>query len=171
MKKILKILGIIVAVLVALFVVAAIALTLFFDPNDYREDIARYVQEQTGRELKIEGDLSLSYFPWIGIEIGKVELGNAPGFGPQPFAQVTKAGIKVQLLPLLHKELVMDKVILDGLQLNLARNEKGVSNWQDLSKPAPGTKPAEPAPAGGGPGLATFRYQRRRRQQLQPGMG
>ncbi len=156
MKKILKILGIIVAILVLLIVAAVVALTLFFDPNDYRDDIARYVKDQTGRELKIDGDLSLSYFPWIGIEIGKVDLGNAPGFGPQPFAQVTKAGIKVQLLPLLHKELVMDKVILDGLQLNLARNEKGVSNWEDLSKPAPESKPSEPAPGGGGPGLARF---------------
>lgn len=155
MKKFLKIIGLIVAVVVALFVIAAVALMLFFDPNDYRDDIARYVKDQTGRELKIEGDLSLSYFPWIGIEIGKVELGNASGFGPQPFAQVVQAGIKVQLLPLLRQELVMDKVILDGLQLNLARNDKGVGNWEGLSKPTPEGKTAEPEP-NGRPGLARF---------------
>ena len=67
MKKLMKIIGIIIALIVALFIAAIVALTLFFDPNDYRDDIARYVKEQTGRELNIEGDLSLSYFPWIGI--------------------------------------------------------------------------------------------------------
>lgn len=155
MKKLLKIIGIIIALVIALLVIAGVALTLFFDPNDYRDDIARYVKNETGRELTIEGDLSLSYFPWIGLEIGQVALGNAEGFGAQPFAQVGSAGIKVQVLPLLRQELVMDKIILDGLQLNLARNQQGAANWDGLTKPAPEAEP-QPTPEPGGPALARF---------------
>lgn len=153
MKKLLKIIGIIVALLIALLVIAAVALTLFFDPNDYRDDISRYVKEQTGRELKIDGDLSLSFFPWIGLEIGKVELSNAKGFGDKPFAQINEAGVKVKLLPLLHGELVMNKILLDGLQLNLARNDKGVANWEDLGKTSAPPEPQKPQAQGGGPAL------------------
>lgn len=155
MKKLMKIIGIVVAVVVALFIAAVVALTLFFDPNEYRDDIARYVQEQTGRELSIEGDLSLSYFPWIGIEIGKVSLSNAAGFEDKPFARVERAGVAVEVLPLLRKELVMDEVILEGLQLHLARNQKGVGNWEGLVKSEPEAE-QQPQPEDAKPALARF---------------
>ncbi|MDH3749312.1 MAG: AsmA family protein, partial [Gammaproteobacteria bacterium] len=57
--------------IVAVLVIAAIAFVLLFDPNDFREDIAAEVQRKTGRELVIEGDLELSLFPWLAINVGK----------------------------------------------------------------------------------------------------
>ena len=38
------------------------------------------VEEKTGRELTLSGDLKLSVFPWIAIESGPAALGDAPGF-------------------------------------------------------------------------------------------
>ena len=46
--------------LVGLIVVAVVVLPLIIDPNDYKGEIATAVQEQTGRTLEIEGDISLS---------------------------------------------------------------------------------------------------------------
>ena len=46
-----------VAAFAALFAVAAIAFFLFFDPNDFREDIAKAVKESTGRDLTIDGEV------------------------------------------------------------------------------------------------------------------
>ncbi len=147
MKKTLKILGLVVGGLLALFIVLAVALTLLFDPNDYKDEIIKAVKDQTGRELRIEGKLGWSFFPWVGIETGKLELGNAPGFGPEPFARLDGAGAKVKLLPLLRKQIVVDTVFLDGLKLNLAKNAAGKTNWDDLVKPSTTEKPAEkPAP-------------------------
>jgi AsmA protein len=51
MGRLTKIILGLVAAFVALFAVAAIAFFLFFDPNDFREDIAKAVKESTGREL------------------------------------------------------------------------------------------------------------------------
>ena len=147
MKKTLKILGLVVGGLLALFIVLAVALTLLFDPNDYKDEIIKAVKDQTGRELRIEGKLGWSFFPWVGIETGKLELGNAPGFGPEPFARLDGAGAKVKLLPLLRKQIVVDTVFLDGLKLNLAKNAAGKTNWDDMVKPSTTEKPAEkPAP-------------------------
>src|SRR5690606_41094703 len=57
MARALKVLLVIVAGLVAIAVLAAVALILFFDPNDYRDEIAAQVEKATGRELTIAGDL------------------------------------------------------------------------------------------------------------------
>lgn len=122
-----------------LVVVAAVAVTLLVDPNDYRDEIAAQVQKHTGRELKIEGDIALSFFPWLGLELGAMELGNAKGFGPEPFARLEAADARVKLLPLFRAALEMDTVVLHGLDLSLKRNAEGVSNWDDLAgegKPA-----------------------------------
>ncbi len=147
MNKILKITGLLIGALLILFIVLALSLTLLFDPNDYKDEIIKAVKDQTGRELRIEGKLGWSFFPWVGIETGKLELGNAPGFGPEPFARLDGAGAKVKLLPLLRKQIVVDTVFLDGLKLNLAKNAAGKTNWDDLVKPSTTEKPAEkPAP-------------------------
>jgi AsmA protein len=102
MNKPLKILAILLGGLLALLAILAVTLTLVFDPNEYKGEIIKAVKDKTGRELRIEGKLGWSFFPWIGIETGKLELGNAPGFGPEPFARIDAAGAKVELLPLLH---------------------------------------------------------------------
>jgi AsmA protein len=154
-----KIAAIVIGVLVAIVVVAAIALTLLIDPNRYRDDIVRAVKQQTGRDLRIDGKLSLSFFPWIGLETKRLSLSNAPGFGSEPFAMVESSTTKVELLPLLRKQVVVDAVRLNGLRLHLARNAKGATNWDDLTKQT-GEKPAPKAPSkqGGGAGamLAAF---------------
>ena len=143
MTKTLKILGLVVGGLIALLIVTAVALSLLFDPNDYKGSIAQAVKDQTGRELRIEGKLGWSFFPWVGIETGKLELGNAPGFGPEPFARLDGAGAKVKLLPLLRQQIVIDTIFLDGLKLNLAKNAAGKTNWDDLLAPADKQKSAE----------------------------
>ncbi len=144
MKKTLKIVGIVLGILILLIIAGIIVLTLTFDPNQYKGQITRIVKEQTGRELTIGGKISLSIFPWIGAEIRSVSLSNAPGFGSQPFAQVGELGVKVKLLPLLHKQVVVDQIIIDGLKLNLAKDRAGRTNWAGLGGKGASAAPAKP---------------------------
>lgn len=143
MSKILRMFGILVALLAVIIVVAALVLPRVIDPNNYRDDIARLVKEKTGRDLTIAGGIGWSVFPWLGVEIGAVRLSNAKGFGEEPFALVDAAQVRVKVLPLLRKEIEMSTVVLDGLQLRLARDKSGRTNWDDLMKPA-AAKPARP---------------------------
>ncbi|HHZ70723.1 MAG TPA: AsmA family protein [Methylococcaceae bacterium] len=128
MGKLLKI----VSGLVLLIVVAAIVAPMVIDPNDYREQIQTVVKEKTGRDLAINGDLSLSVFPWIGIGINDVSLSNAVGFKAEPFAKIQEANVKVKLLPLLSQQVEVSTVVLKGMSLSLEKNKAGKTNWDDM---------------------------------------
>src|SRR4030095_8402013 len=64
----LKIAGWAILSVVALMVLAGIVVAIFVDPNDYKDDIAKAVHDRTGRDLKLDGKLSLSIFPWLPIQ-------------------------------------------------------------------------------------------------------
>jgi AsmA protein len=133
MSRFTKIILWLIAALAGVFAVAAIAFSLFFDPNDFRDDISRAVKESTGRELTIDGEVSLQLFPWLAVEIGHTTLGNAPGFGDEPFAEFDRAQLSVRLFPLLlRQEVTVGTAELDALRLNFEVNKSGLQNWSDL---------------------------------------
>lgn len=123
-----------IAFIVIVAVAAAIALPFIIDPNDYKQQISDQVEKTTGRQLTLEGDIGLSVFPWLALELGPLSLSNAKNFTADEFAKVSAAEIRVKLLPLLKKQLEMDTVILDGLVLNLEKNKAGKTNWDDLTQ-------------------------------------
>ena len=59
----LRIAAYVAAGLIGLIGVALVLVVVFVDPNDYRDDIERMVEQKTGRELTLSGDLKLSVFP------------------------------------------------------------------------------------------------------------
>ncbi len=153
MKKPVKILAIAAAMLIALVIAAGAVIAMVVDPNDYKDEIVQAVKARTGRDLTIGGDIKLSLFPWLGVELPALVLSNAPGFGTQPLARVQAAGVKVKLLPLLYKKLEVDKLSLNGLVLNLAKDRAGRGNWEGLTGK---DKPAAPEEKDAGTGLAGF---------------
>ena len=132
--KVLKIFGGIIGALALLVIGAAVIVPLVVNPNDYKAEIESLAQEHTGRQLTIDGDIKLSIFPWLGAELGRVTLGNAPGFAAPYFAQIESMLVRVKLMPLLGREIEMDTVEVNGLKLELAKNDKGVTNWDDFAK-------------------------------------
>ena len=135
MGRPLKILAYLIGAFVALLVIAAIMFALVFDPNDYKDKISAGVKDATGRELVIEGELQLSLFPWLAIDIGRMELGNAPGFDDTPFASFESARLSVRVLPmLLRREVVVGTAALDSLRVNLQVRQDGTGNWEDFGE-------------------------------------
>lgn len=134
MARLLKVTLIIAAVCIGFVLVAIISALMFFDPNEFKTQIATAVKDETGRELVIEGDLSLTLFPWIAVEIGRTELGNADGFSANTFLQFDQAKLSVRLLPLiLSRRLTVGTASLDGLVVNLEVDRNGNTNWDDLA--------------------------------------
>ena len=154
MGRLLKIAGVVVGVLVALLIVAAVIVSLLFDPNDYKDQISTGVKDATGRDFVIEGDIGLSLFPWVAIDIGRTTLGNAEGFDETPFASFESARLSVQLLPvLLRREIIVSTSALDGLNVNLQVASDGTGNWEDFGETSEAQPDAvEPESAGGGSG-------------------
>ncbi|WP_428357001.1 AsmA family protein [Methyloprofundus sp.] len=143
MGKLIKIVLILVSSVFVFIIAAAIIIPLVVDLNDYKAEMEEAVLDKTGRSLKIEGDLDLSVFPWLGVSTGKISLSNAPGFTENPFAVIGEADIKVKLMPLLSKQVEVSTIVLKGLELHLEKNKQGVSNWDDL---AATNEPDEPLP-------------------------
>ena len=110
------------------------ATVFLINPNDYKSEIAEAVKKETGRELVMQGDISLSLFPWLGFEMDRVSLGNAPGFSDPVFARIGTAEVRIKIMPLLKKQVEVGTIVLDGLQVNLERKKNGTANWEDLAK-------------------------------------
>ena len=60
MKTVLKVAGIGAGILILLLGAALIFVPLLIDPNDYKDRIVLLVEKQTGRQLKILGEIGLS---------------------------------------------------------------------------------------------------------------
>ncbi|MDN5849154.1 MAG: AsmA family protein [Nitrococcus sp.] len=144
-----------IAGILALLIVLFVAVILLVDPNAYRDEIERAVAMQTGRELAIEGDLELTFFPWIGLQANKVQLADAPGFGDAPFFQAKSMELAVKVLPLLQGNLVLDTITLEQPRIHLIRTAQGTGNWETLGagqgamgKPSASAEPAPPRASG-----------------------
>ena len=158
----LKLVGLGIATLAALLIVLVIAVALLIHPNAYRGRIERTVQQSTGRSLQLSGDLHLALLPSIALRFGPASLGNPPGFPPTPFVTLRQASLHVKLLPLLHGQLQIGHIDIDGLDARLLRNAQGRGNWEGFgsssSAPTPGSAAAgspaaHPAPVSSPPSV------------------
>jgi AsmA protein len=140
----LKIVGYVLGGLVALFMVALVLILVFVDPNDFRDDIEKLVETETGRDLTLAGDLELSVFPWIALKMGAASLGEAPGFGDEPFVSIQEARVGARLLPLLRGKVEVGNVRLVGARIRLITDEQGRNNWADLGEKQDSATPEEP---------------------------
>ena len=133
MRKLLKLFAWIVGGVLALLLVVALAFYLLFDANDFKSDIETAVRDASGREFSIEGDISASLFPWLAVELGRTTLGNAEGFGDEPFVRFDSARLSIKILPLIFgQEVAVGTASLEALRVNLAVDANGRSNWDDL---------------------------------------
>lgn len=138
------------AVVVVCILGIGLAVT-FIDPNSFKPEIEAAALRATGKELSLQGDLSLSVFPSLRLEAGPAELKDDPSFGSESFARVEKISASVELLPLFSGRAEVRAIAISGLRLKLAVNDKGGVNWAMPQKPKaapdPTAKPApEPAP-------------------------
>ncbi len=130
MNKILKygLLGAGAVVAVAVAGAAYVALT--FNPNDYKAQIIKAVKDSKQRNLHLDGDIRLSFFPSIGASLSKVSLSEYKS--DKEFAAIESARVSVALMPLLRRQMVVDEVSVSGLRANLVMHKNGTTNIDDL---------------------------------------
>src|SRR5438034_1928084 len=115
-------------VLLIVLLIAVVAAT--FDPNKYNPEIAAAVKDKTGRTLAIEGNFALTFFPSIGVAVGKTSLSEPNGRGI--FARFDEAKMSLALLPLFSRQVVIKRVTLSGLTADLVKRKDGKTNFDDL---------------------------------------
>lgn len=151
MKKLLKRLLITLGIAIAVLVAAVVVAVATFDANKYKPQLVDLVKERTHRTLTIDGDIGLTIFPSLGVSVGKMQLTEQRS--ETVFARVDEARVAVAILPLLARHVVVDRVVLSGLDVTLVKRKNGRTNFDDLlrgraklEEKAAG-KPAEKAPA------------------------
>jgi AsmA protein len=120
--------GLAVVLVLVAGVVAYVSAT--FDSARLKAELAQVVQEKKQRTLKIDGDLTLSFWPNVGVRLGKASLSEHGS--EQPFAAVDAARVSVALLPLLSKRIVVDTIELEGVRATLIKHRDGSLNIDDL---------------------------------------
>jgi AsmA protein len=143
MNKAIKWILVIAGSLVALIVIAVIVLPMVIDIEKYKPQIEQQVAKATGRSFKLGGDLKPSIFPWIGVQLSDLHLGNPSGFKEKDFVSVASFEVRVKLLPLLSRNIEVKRLVINKPVIVLEKSKAGKGSWEGLGPAA--EDPAEPA--------------------------
>jgi AsmA protein len=147
MKRILKIVGIALAILVVIL----IALPFLINVNSFRPKLEATATEAVGRQVKV-GNLSLSILTG-SVTADNISIADDPAFGTAPFVTAKSLKVGVELLPLLSsKELHVTGITLEEPEITMLKTADGKWNFSSLggnsAKKAPETaQPGSSSPA------------------------
>lgn len=136
MKRILKIVGIAVAVVVVIL----IALPFLINVNSFRPRIETEATQALGREVKV-GNLSLSILSG-SVSADNISIAEDPAFGKNPFVTAKSLKVGVELWPLItSKELHVTDITLEQPEITLLKTADGKWNFSNLGGTATKTAP------------------------------
>lgn len=123
-------------IFIILIIGVLIAIPYFVDANQFKPTIISTTKRITGRDLTINGDISLSLFPDISLQVADVSFSNMPGVTEPTMAKLTSLELDVALFPLLQGgKLNVNKFVLVDPEINLLITKSGTKNWElDLPK-------------------------------------
>lgn len=127
------------------FILALLLIPSLLDLNSYKAQIAAEVKKATGRELAIDGPVSLSLLPRPTVNVSGVKFFNAPGSRNPNMVEVKSITVKPSLLALLVGSIEVSEVTLVEPRIVLEINAEGKPNWE-FAPSAAEAQPAAPKP-------------------------
>lgn len=132
MNKYIKYILAVLAAAGVLVVLLIVVVSLVINPNDYKPHIVQMVKEQKQRKLTLAGDIKLTFFPMLGLDLGRASVSEFRG--EKEFASVESAHLYLSWWPLLRNQLVVDQVRIEGIRANLVLFKDDTTNFDDLLK-------------------------------------
>ena len=125
MKWIIRIFG------VLLLIIAVAIGSLFLLPADR---IARIAADQlrnlTGRDVKITGDVGITFWPILGVSAGGLEVGNASWAKDGAMLSAANAAIGVDALAFIRGEIKITNIEAQSPTIRLEHRKDGRASWQ-----------------------------------------
>ncbi len=123
----------IILYLIVFLTVFIIGLGVFianFDLNKYKDHITNIVYKETGRKLTFDGNVKIIISLKPALRIDGAKLSNASWSTSNPYmVEVASLDAEFSLLPLLQKEIIVEKVVIRSPKIHLEENSKGQVNW------------------------------------------
>ena len=127
MKRALKIIGIVVAVIL----VIAIALPFIINVNSFRPKLESTLTSALGREVKV-GNLGLSILSG-SVSAEDLSIADDPAFSKDPFVRAKSLHVGVEVMPLIFsKKLNVTELVLDQPEIRLIQTPSGKWNFSSL---------------------------------------
>ncbi|PIE44522.1 MAG: hypothetical protein CSA50_00080 [Gammaproteobacteria bacterium] len=130
MFKAIKFLIIGIVILFILVTATLFAVTSLVDPNDYKPELESAIHGATGVSVEITGNIDWSIYPWLGLELNEVQVNTTEG---NSFTTLNNMQARVAFMSLMNMSPSVEKLVVDGLQVNLEKDKDGTGNWEKLS--------------------------------------
>ncbi len=109
-------------------------------PNEvYREQVQSAARQAIGRDVIIDGPVSVSVLPRLQARASQVRILNAEGFSEANFAEVEELRASLSLIPLLSRQVQVNEFVLERPRITLEVLDNGRVNWMFASADAPET--------------------------------
>lgn len=112
--------------LVGLLALIAAALLFFVDANAYKPRLEAAATAALGMEVSIGGKMGISLFPGLLVTLEDVHIRNRGA----DLLSAKEAGLVIELLPLLHKEVRIGKIALKHPSVSIERDSDGNFNFE-----------------------------------------
>jgi len=135
MKRVFKIIGGLVVLVVATVVVVGSVL-MSMDYGPVKSTVERRVEDATGRKLTILGEFQVALSLRPKLTVTDVTLANAPwSRSGAPMVTLKRLSAEVALRPLLSGRLEVNYIELDDVRVVLETGSRGQANWLFQPKP------------------------------------
>ncbi len=149
MPKPVKWILIVLAILVVIVITAVVVAPMVINLEKYKPRIEAEAGKALGRPVTLGGKIEPSVFPWVGVALSDIRIGNPPGFAEKDFVSVGLFEVRVKLLPLLSGDYQIRRFVVVEPRIVMEKRKDGHTNLEGLGgppSPSPTPKP-EKAPA------------------------
>ena len=133
----LKHISLAIGALIGLLVFVAIALRLFLDVDTFKPRFEAAASGALGMEVSVGGRLGVGFFPALLVTLQDVHIRN---LGAE-VASARQVRLGIDFLPLLHREIRIEKIALEHPRISIEMGSDGRFNFENPAQ-AGGTLPA-----------------------------
>ena len=144
-----SIVGALILALIAIFIYAAANLNSIIAEN--RGFLLQRVSAALGRKIEV-AQISAQLGWGVSADLTGVTVADDPDFSTRPFVSASDASVKLELIPLLARQLRVSKVVLTEPEIRIIRNGQGQLNVSTIGKKSAGGNlaPGQPEKGAGG---------------------
>ena len=116
-------------IVLVLAVVGALSAPFVINWNNYRDNLESWGHTLTGRQVAINGPISVRLFPWPRLVAEDVSIANPKEFSEQALMNAKRINVQLALAGLFNGEIQVEAIDLEKPSLFITRNADGNGNW------------------------------------------